>query len=234
MMGKRWRLDNIRRIYTVLLVLTVVAFMSSAAYVSAVSRATRAYDSRNLIRLHVVANSDGELDQEVKLKVRDEILKFLEPSLRSARTKEEAQSVVSRNIPAITEISRRVLAEDELSYPVQVRLGNYHFPRRDYGEFALPEGDYDALRVVLGEGRGRNWWCVLFPPLCFSDITGVGDDRGALAEGAAVEVFAGNRSGDDVIDRAEVRPPQVRWYFAEMWNSLRGNLMMALSGSTRS
>lgn len=228
--------NGVQRIVRTFLVLSVVALMVSLAHVSFVSRATKAYDASNLIRLHVVANSDRQLDQEVKLRVRDEILRYLEPSLVSVHSKDEARSIVERNSRAITEVAARVLAEEGLSYPVQVNLGNYRFPKRDYRGFTLPEGDYDALQVVLGEGRGQNWWCVLFPPLCFSDLTGIGGDGRAFDESEeAVEAFAGGPSQDGIPGREpQVRQPMVKWYFAEVWHSLRGNLMMALSGNNRS
>ena len=108
-----------------------------------------------LVRLHVVANSDSPEDQAAKLRLRDEITAILAPALAEAATREEALAVIEAQHPALEALG-----------DVTVTLTTEHFPTRDYVNFSLPAGDYLALRVVMGEGAGQNWWCVLFPPLC--------------------------------------------------------------------
>ncbi len=108
-----------------------------------------------LVRLHVVAASDRPADQEAKLLLRDEICALLAPALAEATTREEALAVLEAKLPAL-----RAMGD------VSVSLAVEEFPTRDYVNFSLPAGDYLALRVVMGEGLGQNWWCVLFPPLC--------------------------------------------------------------------
>lgn len=108
-----------------------------------------------LVRLHIVANSDSAADQAAKLQLRDEILALLTPALEGAQSREEAVDIIENLVP-------RIEALGDLG----VRFENEPFPTRDYATFSLPAGDYLALRVVMGEGRGHNWWCVLYPPLC--------------------------------------------------------------------
>lgn len=127
--------------------------------------------SDKLIRFHVVANSDLETDQKVKLKVRDAILKEIGPKLSKSKSREESLNILKANALRIEEISDAVLKKDGKTYTASAQIGDFTFPIKSYGNITLPEGEYKALKVVLGEGEGKNWWCVMFPPLCFIDIT---------------------------------------------------------------
>lgn len=130
-----------------------------------------------LVRLHIVANSDSAADQAAKLRLRDEILALLTPALEGARSREEAVDIITNLVP-------RIEALGELD----VRLEDEPFPTREYATFSLPAGDYLALRVVMGEGQGHNWWCVLYPPLCTEALVSesqaafgaLGDEQKAL------------------------------------------------------
>ncbi|MCX7951011.1 MAG: stage II sporulation protein R [Clostridiales bacterium] len=124
-----------------------------------------------LIRFHVIANSDSKEDQNVKLKVRDAVLKEIGPKLQKAKSKEEAIEIINRNIDKIVDISNKTLNKNGFKYTSKATIGTYKFPIKNYGDITLQEGEYTALRIVLGEGGGKNWWCVMFPPLCFIDIT---------------------------------------------------------------
>lgn len=121
------------------------------------------------LRLHVIANSDSPYDQQVKLIVRDKVLEILEDELKAVEDKDQAMLVIADNIPALEEGCREVL-KDYADYDLKACLGEASFPTKSYGDMVLPAGEYDALRVVLGEGEGKNWWCVLFPLLCFVDL----------------------------------------------------------------
>lgn len=127
--------------------------------------------SDKLIRFHVVANSDSETDQNVKLKVRDAILKEIGPKLSKSKSREESLQILKENTGKIEGISNKILKKDGKSYTANAQIGDFNFPIKSYGNITLPEGEYRALKVVLGEGEGKNWWCVMFPPLCFIDIT---------------------------------------------------------------
>lgn len=154
-------------------------------------RADAAYNTHNLIRLHVVANSDQDKDQEVKLEVRDAILNA-SGSLFAGKTLDDAVLAVKDNLPLFKRIAENVLAASGYDYPVGVEYGAFAFPERTYGPLVLPAGNYQALRVVLGTGEGANWWCILFPPLCYLDVVGGGRQAewgitagGTLTAGAA-------------------------------------------------
>ena len=120
----------------------------------------------NLLRLHVVGASDAEADQEVKLQVRDAVLASLEEGLKDMTDPRAAYDYVARMLPQVEMAANRALAAAGFSETVQVSLTEEAFPTRDYDTFSLPAGVYKALRVVIGEGEGRNWWCVVFPQLC--------------------------------------------------------------------
>jgi len=127
--------------------------------------------SQNLVRLHVVANSDSASDQALKLQVRDAIIEFMKDKLANSKDINETKDIINANLKAIEEISRKVIKANNSNYDVKASMGNYSFPTKTYGDIALPAGEYQALKVVIGEGVGANWWCVLFPPLCFIDAT---------------------------------------------------------------
>lgn len=127
---------------------------------------TEAYNQNNLIRLHVVANSDSDLDQAVKIKVRDRIIKLTEPLLIKVEDPQEAAEIVNQNLNRIQAAAIDELERNGLNMPVQVNLKEEFFPERVYPFGVLPAGRYHGLRVTLGNGAGHNWWCVLYPPLC--------------------------------------------------------------------
>lgn len=127
--------------------------------------------SDKLIRFHVIANSDSDEDQNLKLKVRDKVLSEIGPIMENSKSKEESQEILSRNIETIKNIAKSEVSSNGKNYDVAVLLGKSSFPTKTYSDIVLPAGEYDALKVVIGEGEGKNWWCVMFPPLCFIDIT---------------------------------------------------------------
>lgn len=135
-------------------------------------QAKKAFTTNNLIRFHVIANSDQPQDQEVKLKVRDRVVEVLGKQLYGVRNYQEARKIIAANSPQLDLVAKETVAAAGFSYPVRIELGRFDFPARAYGNVVVPQGEYEALRIVLGEGRGANWWCVLFPPLCFVDISG--------------------------------------------------------------
>lgn len=116
------------------------------------------------VRLHVLANSDGEDDQKLKLKVRDELLKKV--GSYEAKTKEEAQELIEENKKELIEIAKEVIKNEGYEYDVDIQIGKEFYSTRYYEDFALPAGEYTSVKVIIGEGKGQNWWCVLFPPLC--------------------------------------------------------------------
>lgn len=131
------------------------------------------YDSvkDELIRFHVIANSDSEEDQELKLKVRDEVIKYLEPLLKNSKSIEESRKIIKQNNKKVINIAKKVVKDNGYSYNVQTELSRENFPEKVYGKIVLPQGEYEAYRILIGDASGQNWWCVMFPPLCFVDVT---------------------------------------------------------------
>ena len=127
--------------------------------------------SDNLIRLHVIANSDMPEDQQLKRDVRDVILAYMKDEFEKFENVEDAKLQLSKNLDKIKAISEEEIKRQNKNYSVNVMLGEFPFPTKMYGDVTLPAGTYQALRVVIGEGEGQNWWCVMFPPLCFVDAT---------------------------------------------------------------
>lgn len=132
-------------------------------------------DQRDLasqvVRLHVLANSDDPEDQELKLQVRDAVLQAAEPLLSEVHSQAEAEAALSDSLDEIAQVGQAVVDEAGYDYPVQVELTTSYFPTREYDDFALPAGYYRALRVEIGAAQGHNWWCVVYPPLCSVGVT---------------------------------------------------------------
>lgn len=123
-----------------------------------------------IIRLHVVANSDSPEDQAIKLQIRDAIIKELEPKLENLKNQEEVKNLISANMDNLIAAAEEEMARLGKSFPIDIELGTYEFPTKIYGDLSFPAGSYQALNVKIGEAQGKNWWCVMFPPLCFVDI----------------------------------------------------------------
>ena len=146
----------------------------------------------NLFRLHVIANSDSKEDQNLKYIVRDNLLDYMNSLCANCSTKEEAISIAKEHINDFEKIATNTIIEHGYSYNISVEIGNFEFPTKQYGDISLPAGYYDALRVKIGESKGQNWWCVMFPPLCFVDVTsGVvpEDSKKLLKENLSEEDF---------------------------------------------
>lgn len=125
----------------------------------------------NLIRLHVIANSDSAEDQALKRDIRDVVLNFMHEQVKYSKDVEQTKYIINTNLYKIEELAQGEVNRHGKNYTVKTMLGSYPFPTKVYGDITLPAGNYQALRVVIGKGEGANWWCVLFPPLCFVDAT---------------------------------------------------------------
>lgn len=124
--------------------------------------------SQDVFRLHILANSDSETDQSLKIKVRDEVLDFTEDLFNSANSKEEAESIISDNLQSISNVAYQTVLDNGYDYVVTAEITNMYFTTRYYEGYTLPSGMYDALRITIGEGEGHNWWCVMYPSICIS------------------------------------------------------------------
>lgn len=125
--------------------------------------------SGKVLRFHVIANSDSEEDQALKLAVRDAVGAYMQELLRDVSSLEESRAVTESHLQEICEVAEAVIAEEGYDYPVTAALERAQFPDKTYGRYTLPGGSYQALRVVIGGGEGQNWWCVMYPNMCFAN-----------------------------------------------------------------
>lgn len=130
-----------------------------------------------LIRFHVLANSDSPEDQELKLKVRDKVIESMSDKFKESKSIDETRAIVNENIESMTQVALEEIKENGKDYDVQIKLEPYNFPTKSYGNFTLPAGEYEAVRVLIGSAKGQNWWCVMFPPLCFVDAKSATTDN---------------------------------------------------------
>ncbi|MGO5065685.1 stage II sporulation protein R [Clostridium sporogenes] len=127
--------------------------------------------SNKIIRFHVLANSDSIEDQSLKLKVKDEIINYMMPKLDKSSSIDESRKILKENDKEIKRIAEDIINKNGYKYSVNTHLGQDQFPIKTYGNITLPQGKYEAYKIVIGNGEGQNWWCVMFPPLCFVDVT---------------------------------------------------------------
>ena len=139
-------------------------------YTGLFARAEQRQLSKELIRLHVIANSDTESDQSAKLNVRDSALKVLTPLLEDVSRVSEAEKVINCMLPQLCSEAKKSLLLDGKFYSAKAELCIEQYPTKKYDGFALPSGEYISLKIILGKGEGHNWWCVVFPPLCMTSV----------------------------------------------------------------
>ena len=166
--------------------------------------------NEELIRLHVVANSDGVEDQELKLLVRDAIITSLRQALADIRDTEQAKEYLQENLPKLQELANKTLDAAGSAQQAVVTLCREGFPTRQYNTFSLPAGIYEALRVTIGDGAGKNWWCVVFPSLCVPQTSQGFSDTAAGA--GFPDALSGALTGEE--------PYQIRFYLLDKLGEL--------------
>lgn len=169
-------------------ILVVLGLAAALIYIGTVI-ADKKQLSEGVLRLHVIANSDSQADQSVKLKVRDAILEVVNEQLDSSMTKEQARNALQERLQELESIANEVLRREGLQEIATVTLSREEYPTREYDSFRLPAGLYDSLRITIGSGQGQNWWCVVFPSLC---LPAAGEDVRDVAAGAG---FSDSLSG---------------------------------------
>lgn len=174
----------------ILLILFIMFFTVTAfSYATTISNDL----SKNIFRLHILANSDSKEDQELKLKVRDKLLYYMKEITPNNSSKSKIIQIVQENQATFKKIAKQTIKENGYDYDVNIEIGNYYFPTKYYGNISLPAGNYDALKIEIGEAKGQNWWCSLFPPLCFVGVSsGIVDEEGQeyLKENLSDEEFS--------------------------------------------
>ena len=147
--------------------ITLALVFIAGAYQYRVKRFQRDI-SQDILRFHVLANSDSQADQSVKLKVRDEIGRYMKGNMGQVENLKECIKETEEKLPEITRIAEEVLKREGFSYPASARVGTVDFPEKQYGSYTFPGGSYKALQITVGEGEGHNWWCVMYPNMCFA------------------------------------------------------------------
>jgi len=193
------------------IVVGIVAICFVSTYFDKVESAL----SDNVLRLHVIANSDLDSDQNLKLKVRDEILKNADDIFIDNTDITKAKENVRCNLDKIEEIAKNTIKENGYDYKVKVSFGKSDFPTKVYGNITLPAGSYEALKVEIGEAKGKNWWCVMFPPLCFVDASTPKMDDDAL------KILKDTLSEDEynLITNSDNANIEIKFKIYEMWQN---------------
>lgn len=159
--------SNIKNYIFILFLLLLYTLICAFSYVNAVSTDI----SNSVFRLHVIANSDSVEDQNLKYVVRDNVLKYMNEIAKNVTSKEEVIKLITEHKNDFYDIAIQTIRDEGYDYDVNINIGNFEFPTKTYGDISLPAGCYDALRIEIGTASGKNWWCVMFPPLCFVDVT---------------------------------------------------------------
>ena len=179
-----------KKIFLIIITLLIIFIIISAiSYVSAVSENI----SNSVFRLHVIANSDSKEDQDLKYIVRDNLLEYMNTLTKGLTSKQAAMEIAKQHENDFYNIAKKTIEENGYTYDVKIEIGNSYFPTKYYGDISLPAGYYDSLKVEIGNASGQNWWCVMFPPLCFVDMsTGIVPDESkqTMQENLAEEEYA--------------------------------------------
>ena len=189
------------------IILSILLFLYTTICAFSYAQNVSSDIANSVFRLHVLANSDSEEDQELKYKVRDDLLSYMNEICVDCTTKEEAIRRVTVHQDDFKQIALNTIQEEGYSYDVKINIGNFEFPTKNYGDISLPAGYYDALRVEIGEAKGQNWWCVMFPPLCFVDIS-----SGIVPE-ESKEVLENNLSEEEFALVSEDSDGQIQFKF---------------------
>lgn len=155
----------------ILLIISLLLFLYTIVCAFTYVEAVSSDISDSVFRLHVIANSDSKEDQDLKYKVRDNLLNYMNNLCNNCSSKEEAINIVSEHQEEFEQVALEAIKNEGYNYNVNIKIGNFEFPTKQYGDISLPAGFYDALRVEIGEANGQNWWCVMFPSLCFVDVS---------------------------------------------------------------
>ena len=205
-------------IFILVLLIFLYIFLLSFNYTQAVSSDL----SDSVLRLHIIANSDSEADQKLKLQVRDNIIKYMNSLTADSNSKTDVISIISNNLDSFKKIALNTIKENGYDYDVNIKIGNFYFPTKTYGDISFPSGNYDALKVEIGDAIGQNWWCVLFPPLCFvnsSSATVPDDSKETLKENISSEgseVISEGNNGEN--NNSDIK---IKFKIIEFFNNFR-------------
>ena len=204
-----------------ILILTILVFIYIALLSFNYSKAVSSNLSDSVFRLHIIANSDSSADQELKLKVRDNIINYMNTLTSSSSDKKDVISMVNNHLDSFKEIALNTLKENGYNYDVNIEIGNFNFPTKTDGDISFPAGNYDALKIEIGDAIGQNWWCVLFPPLCFvNSSTGIvpEDSKTILKENINSESYEIISEGNKSKNTSDIK---IKFKIIEFFNNFR-------------
>ena len=182
-------MQKIKSVFILFLLFILFLFVTFVSYASSVSNDL----SDNFFRLHIIANSNSKEDQELKLKIRDAVILYMNTLDYNNLSKEHTINITEENLNNLKRIVEETIKDNGFNYSCNLEIGNYYFPTKYYGNISLPSGYYDALKINIGDAKGKNWWCSLYPPLCFTDVSsGVIDEE-------SQEVLKNNLTDDEYI-----------------------------------
>ena len=157
----------LNRFTLIIFLLLLFIFTSALSYATKVS----AHLQESVFRLHVIANSDSDSDQNLKYIVRDKVIEYMKTVCKEGISKDDYIKIAQDNLDNIKKVAQDTVIQNGYDYDIKVSIGEFEFPTKTYGDVSFPAGLYDALRIEIGNASGKNWWCVMFPPLCFVDVT---------------------------------------------------------------
>lgn len=189
-----------------------ISIAIGAVFSKAYADRTQKRIAENVIRFHVIANSDRETDQELKLKVRDSIIGYLNDKLEGCSDRNDSRKIIEENLDEIEQVAQETVRSEGYIYDVKAEICTDTFPLRQYGDVRLPSGDYEALKVSIGAAEGHNWWCVVYPPLCFVDAA-----CGEVSEKSQERLIAA--AGSDITVVSDDIVPEFKFKVVEMWQS---------------
>lgn len=181
--------------------------------------------AKGVIRFHVLANSDSKEDQALKLKVRDRVIKEMNGIFDKNGDINAAREIIESNIDKIESISRDEIQKNGYDYDVRVKYGKSDFPTKDYGDIVLPAGSYEAVKIEIGSGGGQNWWCVLFPPLCFVDESCVS----YTSEGGRAVAQSVGEENAPMVQKEKTPSVKLKFKTYEMWQNGKQKIASILS-----
>ena len=212
-MRNLFNISNLKRILVLIVLFSIYVFICAFSYVNAVS----ANISSSVFRLHVIANSDSSEDQNLKYLVRDALIDYMNSVSKNSTSKDEAISIAYQHKLDFYKIAKKIISDNGYDYNVNISIGNFAFPTKKYGDISLPAGYYDALKVEIGSASGQNWWCVMFPPLCFVDVsTGIvpEDSKETIKDSLRTEEF-------NLINNAQTADVKFKFKLLEFFQNIR-------------
>ena len=206
-----------KAIAVVLLFSSVLLFLPDSFFTETATGSSLSLQDR-ILRLHILAAGDDTASQEIKLHVRDAVLSVIQDTVAPAETAKDAEALLLPHMDEITAVANKTLADLGVSYEATVSVTTEFFPIKQYGSLLLPPGNYRALRIVLGEGEGTNWWCMLYPSLCFAEgITGTLPEE----EQEELKGFLTEEEYDLLFSKKTKKPVKFKFRIVKLWRIIK-------------